>query len=105
MFVVRFKTPSDIVIDAPNEHVWDLLINLPAWSSFTDSIRNVELESELGVDSYFKFRLYNFSMSKRQVESFAFRRKRFSQVARMVGWRSTDAERIHCVTSSITLYG
>lgn len=59
------KTSSSVVINASAEHVWRLLSNPPAWSSFTDSIKDIELESDLSVDSTFRFRLYNFPIRAR----------------------------------------
>ena len=53
-------TSSDVVIDAPVDHVWALLINLPAWPTITPAIRAVRLESVIKVDAYFTFRLYHF---------------------------------------------
>ena len=49
-----------MVIDAPIDHVWALLINLPAWPAITSSIRDVRLETVIEVDAYFTFRLYSF---------------------------------------------
>ena len=43
-------TSSDVVIDAPVDRVWERLINLPEWPMFTDSIRDVRLESSIAVD-------------------------------------------------------
>lgn len=51
---------SAIVIEAPVDHVWARLINLPAWPTITPSIRDVRLESVIEVDAYFTMRLYNF---------------------------------------------
>lgn len=58
-------TSSDVVIDAPVDRVWERLINLPEWPMFTDSIRDVRLESAIAVDEYFTFRLYNFPIRAR----------------------------------------
>lgn len=54
------KSTSDIVIDAPVDRVWSVLVNLAAWPTLTPAIRNVRLESEVAVDTFFTFRLYSF---------------------------------------------
>ncbi len=53
-------TSSDIRIEAPVEHVWNLLTDLPAWPVITPAIRDVQIRTALAVDAYFTFRLYNF---------------------------------------------
>jgi hypothetical protein len=54
------KTAADILIQAPVESVWEHLINVQGWPAIDPSFRNVQLESTLAVDAYFKFVLNNF---------------------------------------------
>lgn len=54
------RSSSAVEIDAPVDQVWALLTNPPAWPTITPAIRDVQLESALAVDSYFRFRLYTF---------------------------------------------
>src|SRR5262245_61167671 len=56
---------SQVVIAAPAEQVWALIINLPAWPTITPSIRDVQIESTLEVDAFVRFRLNNFPIRAR----------------------------------------
>lgn len=54
------KTATEIHIAAPVERVWNQLINLSAWPAIDPSFRNVQLESNVEEDAYFRFVLNNF---------------------------------------------
>lgn len=54
------KTATEIHIAAPVERVWNHLINLSAWPVIDPSFRNVQLESNVEEDAYFRFVLNNF---------------------------------------------
>jgi len=51
---------SDIVINAPVDRVWALLVDLPAWPAIMPFVRDVRLESGIPVDAWFSFRLFGF---------------------------------------------
>jgi hypothetical protein len=54
------KTATEIHIAAPVERVWNHLINLSAWPVIDPSFQNVQLESNVEEDAYFRFVLNNF---------------------------------------------
>jgi hypothetical protein len=56
---------SQVLIAAPVDQVWPLIINLPAWPTITPSIRDVRIESRLEVDALVRFRLNNFPIRAR----------------------------------------
>jgi hypothetical protein len=56
---------SSIVVDAPADRVWALLSDPRAWPRISPSIRDVRLESDLSVDTCFRFRLYSFPIRAR----------------------------------------
>lgn len=58
-------TSSAVVIDASVDDIWNQLLNLPAWSAITPSIRDVQLDSAIEVDAYFMFRLHNIPIRAR----------------------------------------
>ncbi len=54
------KTASEIDIAAPVERVWNQLINLSEWPVIDPSFQNVQLESNVEEDAYFRFVLNSF---------------------------------------------
>jgi hypothetical protein len=54
------KTATEMHIAAPVESVWNHLINFSAWPVIDPSFQNVQLESTVAEDAYFRFVLNNF---------------------------------------------
>ncbi len=54
------KASASISIHAPVEQVWELLINLPGWPEIDPNTSDVRLEGDIEVDTFFRFKLYNF---------------------------------------------
>lgn len=54
------KTSGGILIDAPPERVWDLLIDLAGWPAINPAFSDVRLQSLPAERSSFSFKLNNF---------------------------------------------
>ena len=54
------KARGEIIISAPIEKVWKVLINLPEWPRFDPSFSNVTLESNVSVGARASFKLKGF---------------------------------------------
>lgn len=54
------QSMSNLIIQAPVDDVWQLIVHVSAWPTITSAIRDVQLESTVTVDAYFMFRLFNF---------------------------------------------